>query len=78
MRLHEKNCTAHTIIIFKVCYSKELLQFVVLNRPTDHFTEKKIIKWFLVLGEWDSTLKRKTFRNSNITMYLKLMFLLIL
>ena len=29
------------IIIVKLCYSKDLLQFVVLNRPSDHFTSGK-------------------------------------
>lgn len=32
----------HNIIIVKLRYSKELLQFVVLNRPSDHFRDNKI------------------------------------
>lgn len=28
-------------IVKKLCYSKELLQFVVLNRLYDHFTDKR-------------------------------------
>lgn len=36
----------HNIIIIKLFYSKELLQLVVLNRPSDHFTDEK--KWFSV------------------------------
>lgn len=42
MRLHEENwLLIHNIIIVKICSSKELLQFVVLKRTSDHFIDKK-------------------------------------
>lgn len=38
----------YNIIIVKLCYFKEILPFAVLNRPSDHFTDKDKIKRFSV------------------------------